>query len=151
MSRYESIADIAARLAREAREASQTSKVASTAELHPLAEQLKEAAAKLRTSSDSSAISLDLIQKVAAAQIGTGAQSPSSGASLGASLPKPTLPSLQTTNLGVTAGAGGAPPTLKTASELRNLAGEFRRRELVRSAHLLKAATALEHLTRATA
>jgi hypothetical protein len=121
-------------------------KTAAAVDLHPLAASLKEAAAKLRATDEDAEISLDLIQKVAAAQIGTGAQSPSSGAAAGASLAKPTLPALQTSNLGVTAGAGGAPPTLKVAADLRKLASDFRRRELVRSSHLLNAAKAVHYL-----
>ncbi len=149
MIALESIAEIAERYIAEAK-AAPVEKTASAVALHPLAAMFKEAAARLRADDkEGPTLSVDMLQKVAAAQIGTGAQNPSSGAAAGAALPKPTLPSLQTNNLGVTAGTGGAPPTLKVAADLRALAGAFRHREEVRSVHLLKAATAVQHLTKA--
>lgn len=121
--------------------------------LHPVAALLKQAARDLRAIPDTSDVTLESVQKLAMAlQPGTGAQSPSAGAGAGSNLGVPKLPSLQPSNLGATAGAGGVGPS-KVAAELRRFAGELRetgattdRETQLKTAHVLRAAQALHHL-----
>ena len=121
---------------------------------HPVAVLLKEAAAILRTIPDDDEITVADVAKLAAAmQPGTGAQSPGAGAGAGGNMPAPTLPSLRTTNLGVTAGTGGAAPTAKIASEIRKLATALRESDQAltqenqkKAAHVLNAARGLHYL-----
>lgn len=122
--------------------------------VHPVALRLKEAAERLRSIPDLDDVTLESVAKLAAAlQPGTGAQTPGAGAGFGSTEPAPTLPALKTTNLGVTAGSGGAPPAMKVASEIRKLAAELRASEAVtakeiamKTAHVLNAARGLHYL-----
>ncbi len=122
--------------------------------VHPVALRLKEAAERLRNTPDIDDLTLESVAKLAAAlQPGTGAQTPGAGAGFGSTEPAPTLPALKTTNLGVTAGSGGAPPAMKLAAEIRKLAADLRASDTVTSreiamktAHILNAARGLHYL-----
>lgn len=155
MSRFANIAHLAEQLVAEALATPKTaSATVSHKPAHPVAVLLKQAAATLRETLDIDDVSLEAVQKFAAAlQPGTGAQSPNTGAGVGANPSAPTLPSLRTTNLGVTAGSGGAPPSMKIASELRRMASELRVSETdtpaqteSKVAHILNAARGLHYL-----
>lgn len=125
---------------------------------HPVTQALKHAAEALRRAQDD-ALEIADVQKVAQAmQPGTGAQAPAAGGATTATPPK--LPSLQTSNLGVVAGGGGAGESLKVGSEisqeLRKLAGSLRHledvaahRKTVKAACVLSAVTGLQHLQNA--
>lgn len=132
----------------------------------PIVTALKMAADALRHDEISDATLSDVklaFEKAAMfAQPGTGAQSPNAGGGVGSAQPTPTLPALKTTNLGVTAGSGGAPLTMKAASEatplgdaLRKLAAQLREEDDTQqkkvaadAVSILKAATSLRYLQR---
>lgn len=157
MSKPVDIAELATRLVAQA--TSSTTKVAAapSALSTPAAQALKIAAAALRTlGDDAEDLTVLELLKTAAAR-GTGAQSPAQGAGVGSAMPPPTLPSLGTTNLGVTAGTGGAPPMPKIGSALstalREAATHFRataekraQENDVQASHVLNAATTLRYL-----
>lgn len=133
--------------------ASTSAPVASTAAENntELVTAIRKCAEALRTLPEPQAVTLDAVRKHASlAQPSTGAQAPSTGASLGGSLPGPSLPSLKTTNLGVTAGSGGAAPAAKIASVLREYAAALRAYEPTsnetKTAHVLNAAVGLQLL-----
>lgn len=128
--------------------------VVAPAAVHPVALRLKEAAERLRNAPDVDDVTLESVAKLAAAlQPGTGAQTPGAGAGFGSTEPAPTIPALKTTNLGVTAGSGGAPAAMKVASEIRKIAADLRASDTVtgqeiamKTAHVLNAARGLHYL-----
>lgn len=137
----------------------QASKTASEADAvpvatvsHPVALLLKSAAAALRAQPDEIPVtSINEVQKLAMALGGnTGAQSSVSGT--GKLSTPPALPGLQTSNMGLTAGAGGSAPVNKIATELRKLASIVRTQtpatttDNTTAAHVLNAACGLQHL-----
>ena len=119
---------------------------------HPIVSMLKAAATRLRGIPDDPEVKLADVQKVATTGLpGTGAQSPSMGAGIKKTLGK--SPALKTTNLGVTAGTGGAAPAAKIASDLRYVAARLREQgdastveTQTKAAHLLNAAVGLQLL-----
>lgn len=163
------IADIAAALVVAARtEPAREEKTAAAQSAHEpsleVTSAIRKLAAALRASPDAT-VSLEDVKvafdkSATFAQRGTAAQAPNAGGGVGMAQPVPTLPALQTTNLGVTAGAGGAPSTMKAASEsspissgLRTLAAHLRTEErafqekVAQDANsILKAATGLRYL-----
>lgn len=150
MANPTNIVELAERLIIEATERPKVASVAApVVEKHPIVAMLKKVAEELRSTPDDESGDLAEAQKLAAAlQPGTGAQSPGQSAGLLSATP-PSLPALKTSNLGATAGAGGAPATSKIASELRSIASELRSSEDVsglKIAHVLNAACGLHHL-----
>lgn len=146
-----------------------TEKVAATSEpvqpqvpQHPVAAALKLAAAALRAVPDGDVTLADVherFSKIAVfARPGTGAQAPGAGSGVGSAQPAPSIPTLQTSNLGVTAGAGGAPMTMKAAhtplgNEIRKVAQHLRDSDATalaenaqRADHVLNAARGLCYL-----
>ncbi len=127
---------------------------AAVAVSHPVALLLKSAAAALRATPDSvTDTSLEAVEKLAMSLSGGGAggQAPSMGAIKGST--PPALPGLHTSNMGVTAGTGGAAPVNKIATELRKIAAIVRAQPLEAAAvdaekiaHTLNAACGLQHL-----
>lgn len=121
---------------------------------HPVALLLKQAAATLRATPDAmSDTSMSEVAKLAMSLSGggTGAQAQTMGAVKGTTAP--ALPGLHTSNLGVTAGTGGAAPVNKIATELRKIAAIVRTQPLEavandaeKVAHTLNAACGLQHL-----
>lgn len=148
-----SIAAYAEDLIAEATRPGEKSASVAAPSTHPVAALLKQAARDLRTIPDTEPVSLDAVQKLAMAlQPGTGAQSPSAGAGAGSSMPAPSLPSLQPSNLGATAGSGGGGPS-KVAAEIRKFASDLRAQgaagdlaNTLKVAHVLNAARALHHI-----
>ena len=120
---------------------------------HPVALLLKRAAAALRQAPELPEVTpLEAVEKLAMALSGTtGAHSAASGATLAAK--PPTLPGLRTSNMGITAGTGGAAPVTKVGAELRKVASLVRERahaaptnQTHTAAHVLNAASGLHHL-----
>ncbi len=150
------IVALAEGLIAEANSAQRTKSAAVVAPVavHPVALRLKEAAERLRNAPDVDDVTLESVAKLAAAlQPGTGAQTPGAGAGFGSTEPAPTIPALKTTNLGVTAGSGGAPAAMKVASEIRKIAADLRASDTVtgqeiavKTAHVLNAARGLHYL-----
>lgn len=148
-----SIADLAEELMAEAPRLGEKTASAAPVAKHPVAALLKQAARDLRALPDDAPVSLAAVQKLAMAlQPGTGAQSPGAGAGAASAMSAAKLPSLQTSNLGATAGSGGAPPS-KIASELRSFAASLREHaatseteNALKVAHVLRAARGLHYL-----
>lgn len=151
MSKPLNIADLASALVQRA--SAGMPKVASAEPAraeHPVVAVLKQAADALRREPDID-VSIASVQKIATALPGTTSMGPNAASALNAG--KPSVPSLKTTNLGVTAGGGGAGESLKTSSALRKLAQDLREQdvraeqeETVKAAHVLNAAVGLRHL-----
>lgn len=133
MARPDDIAALADRLIAEATTRVKTASAAPATrpadrQPHPVAVFLRKTAAELREAPESKGwLPMDVVAKLAAAEIGTGAPSPGAGASIGASKASPSIASLKTENLGARAGGGGVGASLpKLASDLREAAALLR-------------------------
>jgi hypothetical protein len=159
MSRQINIVALADQLVMEAKlaavkTASAPATPAEPAILHPVAAFLKQAAAQLRAIPDEPSVSLAVVEKVAMALGGKGSLNVGSTGGSDAQVAAPTLPGLKSTNLGVTAGGGGAAPSaVKAASEIRKVAAVLRTTPDMdtasghsKAAHILNAASGLHHL-----
>lgn len=156
------IVELADRLVAEAtaaavKTASAPATPAEPSVLHPVAAFLKKAAAQLRSIPDEPSVSLDAVEKIAMSLGGSTAKSGLNAGAAGGSgvqITAPSLPGLKSSNLGVTAGGGGAAPSsVKVAAELRKVAAELRATPDAdtstghsKAAHVLNAASGLHHL-----